>query len=167
MDDLEVRRQKQREASKRWREKNPESYKAGYKKQNAIRYERDKAEGFSRQKEYRERNAEAIRDRMRQWAKDNREHLNECRRRQHYKGKYGLTPEDRDAMLAEQGGRCGCCGSDTPKSKAGWVIDHCHKSGKVRAILCQPCNLTLGKVDESIAHLQSLIRYLELHNADD
>ncbi len=166
MDNEEVRKQKQREASKRWRENNPDSYKAGYKKQNDIRYERDKAEGFARQREYRERNVDSIRERMRDWAKQNRDHLNAYARQQHYKQKYGLTVEGKAELLTAQGNVCACCGSDNPNHKMGWVVDHCHSSGTVRGILCQPCNLTLGKVRESTEHLKALIAYLEKHNGE-
>jgi len=164
MDKEEIRKQKQREANKRWRENNPETYKASYKKQNEIRYEKDKAEGFARQKEYREKNADTIRARMREWAKDNRAHVNAYRMRQHYRNKYGITPEEKSEMLTSQGNCCACCGSDSPNHKQGWVVDHCHTSGKVRGILCQPCNLSLGKVRESVEHLRALIAYLEKHN---
>jgi hypothetical protein len=87
--------------------------------------------------------------------------------RQYYKDKYGLTPEGKVEMLTSQGNRCACCGSDSPNHKQGWVVDHCHTSGRVRGILCQPCNLTLGKVRESVEHLQALIAYLEKHNGND
>lgn len=164
MDRDEQRRAKQREANKRWRENNPDAYKASYDAQNKRRYEKDKADGFSRQKKYREENAESIDARMKVWRENNRDHLNAYRMREYYKRKYGLTIEGKAALLAAQGGVCACCGSPSPNHKQGWVVDHDHTSGKVRGVLCQPCNLTLGKVSDSIAHLRSLISYLEKHN---
>lgn len=163
MDD-ELRKQKQREANKRWKEKNPDAYKASYTKQNRARYERDKEEGFARQRAYREKNGDKIRARMQIWAASNREHLNAYRMKQYYRDRYGLTIEQKAELLTSQGNICGCCGSDSPGHKNGWVVDHCHTSGKVRSILCQPCNLALGKVKESIEHLRALIAYLEKHN---
>lgn len=164
MEKEELRKLKQREANKRWRENNPDSYKASYSKQNKVRYERDKEEGFTRQREYRLKNTEKIKIRMREWAKNNRAHLNTYARKQYYQQKYNLTPEQKAEMLTSQGNVCACCGSDSPRHKQGWVVDHCHTSGKVRGILCQPCNLALGKVRESIPHLKALISYLEKHH---
>lgn len=61
--------------------------------------------------------------------------------------KYGLTPEAFDRMLAGQDGRCFICGTKEPNGK-GWSVDHCHTSGKVRFILCNPCNAALGLIKE-------------------
>lgn len=61
--------------------------------------------------------------------------------------KYGLTPEAFDAKLVQQGGRCYICRTDEPGGK-GWSVDHCHKSGEVRFITCNPCNAALGLVRE-------------------
>jgi len=58
-------------------------------------------------------------------------------------------------MLREQGGKCLGCGTDQPGAK-GWCIDHCHKSGKVRALLCNRCNTALGLVNEDPEILRSL-----------
>lgn len=165
--DPEAVRRKQREANKRWREKNPEKYKECYTKQNKLQYAKEKEAGFPKHKEYRQRNAAAIKARMKIWCADNREYLNAYKMRNYYKLKYGLTPEGKTAMLEAQGGVCACCGSPSPNHKQGWVVDHCHDTGKVRGILCQPCNLALGKVKDSTNHLRALITYLEKHNADD
>lgn len=167
MTEDEIRKQRQREANKRWRENRPEAYKASYDKQNRVRYERDKEDGFARQREYRERNAEAVRERMREWAKKNREYLNSYARRNYLKQKYGITPEERDAMFQLQGSCCACCGGTDAGNKSGWVVDHCHVGGGIRGILCHHCNVALGNVRDNIEHLRSLISYLELHNAND
>lgn len=59
-------------------------------------------------------------------------------------GGAGLTVEEIDAILTSQGGKCAICNSSDPGSKAGWNLDHCHKSGKVRFVLCAHCNRGLG-----------------------
>lgn len=61
--------------------------------------------------------------------------------------KYGLTPEAFDALLVAQDGCCYICRTDEPGGK-GWSVDHCHKSGKVRFITCNPCNMALGLIKE-------------------
>jgi Recombination endonuclease VII len=74
--------------------------------------------------------------------------------------KYGLTQEQYDQLLATQGGRCPGCGTGNPGAK-GWCIDHCHRSGQVRALLCMRCNTMLGLADEDPAVLRSLADWLE------
>ena len=66
------------------------------------------------------------------------------------KRQFGLTVEQYEAMVAAQDGKCAMC-KKAPKSKAGrhaktaaLAVDHCHKTGKVRKLLCASCNLSLG-----------------------
>lgn len=76
----------------------------------------------------------------------------------------GLTPEEYDAMLARQGGRCAICGASEPggKRKGGaWAVDHCHASDAVRGLLCHRCNLALGLFDDSPERLAAAIQYLQ------
>ena len=54
---------------------------------------------------------------------------------------FGLTLEDYDRLLAEQGGRCGLC---RRKSKKTLAVDHCHKTRRIRRLLCNDCNSMLG-----------------------
>tara|TARA_R110000868_G_scaffold142466_1_gene359872 strand:- start:564 stop:992 length:429 start_codon:yes stop_codon:yes gene_type:complete len=87
-------------------------------------------------------------------------HANESRLR----NKYGMGSEERDAMLAEQGGTCEICKVDAPKF--AWHIDHCHTSGKVRAILCESCNVFLGKVEKDLSRLRDILIYIQRHSND-
>lgn len=78
------------------------------------------------------------------------------------KRKYGLTEIDYQNMLAVQAGKCCICG----EIMALPFIDHCHKTGKVRGLLCQLCNLFLGSARESINNLRSAICYLAKHETE-
>lgn len=62
--------------------------------------------------------------------------------------KFGVTAEWYDAKLAEQGGGCAICGNSKPRSDHKFLpIDHNHKSGKVRGILCNRCNHFVGEIE--------------------
>lgn len=163
----EERLARQREANRRWRENNPEAYKKSYKKQNRLQYEKDQAEGFERQRKYREEHKDEIKARMKCWAADNRPRLNSYARNQYFLQKYGITRDQRDKILTLQGNRCACCSGEKPGNRMGWVVDHDHVTGKVRAILCHNCNLALGLVKDDTEHLKQLISYLEVHRARD
>jgi len=65
-------------------------------------------------------------------------------RKTNLKVKYGITPKDYDYMLDKQGGMCAICGEHNSKLKRMLFVDHCHKTGKVRGLLCDTCNKFLG-----------------------
>lgn len=63
-----------------------------------------------------------------------------------YRKRYGITLEDYERMLREQGGRCRICRADKQGKKADrrFHVDHDHGTGKVRGLLCTRCNVSLG-----------------------
>jgi len=82
-------------------------------------------------------------------------------RNTHYKTTYGLTVDDYDVMCARQGGCCAICGTPESSSKYGYFhVDHDHKTGAVRALLCRCCNVVLGFMDEDPERLEAAARYL-------
>lgn len=81
---------------------------------------------------------------------------------------YGITPVDYAEMLDAQGGVCAICGEpETTKHKKGTVrqlsVDHNHKTGKVRGLLCHNCNCGIGRLKDDIEKLRKAIAYLESH----
>lgn len=75
------------------------------------------------------------------------------------KARYDLTPEQLQKMEADQKGLCAICGCKPTKL----VIDHDHKTGKVRALLCKLCNVLLGAAKELESTLKAAADYLEKH----
>lgn len=72
--------------------------------------------------------------------------------------KYNITELQYEQMHQRQDGRCRICNSkETYKRLA---VDHSHKTGKVRGLLCEDCNLGLGKFKDDIALLKIAIQYL-------
>ena len=82
-------------------------------------------------------------------------------RRIEFMGKFGITLEEKAALLVQQGGHCGACSNTNPGSKRGWSLDHCHATGKVRGVLCHSCNLALGHCKDNPNRLRQLLAYLE------
>ena len=62
--------------------------------------------------------------------------------------KYGITIAERDAMFTSQDGKCNICSIDNVDLQ----VDHCHATGKVRGLLCQPCNMALGSIESLEKH---------------
>jgi hypothetical protein len=83
--------------------------------------------------------------------------------------KYGMEPEEYEALLASQGNACAICGTDTPVGRGTWHVDHdhacCPTSGEscgdcVRGILCSRCNTALGGFQDDPKILLAAIDYL-------
>ena len=80
------------------------------------------------------------------------------------KYRYGITLEQRDKMLDEQGGLCAICSEELSvkvKAKNKACVDHCHESNTIRGILCYQCNVGLGSFKDNIELFERAIKYLE------
>lgn len=84
-------------------------------------------------------------------------------RKYNLKKKFNMTSEDFDQMLKEQNGMCKICGTKTPRGKGTFHVDHSHKTGKIRGLLCNNCNAVLGFSNDNPFILMSAIRYLKLN----
>jgi recombination endonuclease VII len=78
----------------------------------------------------------------------------------HLKRKYGITSEDYNRMFEQQDGKCAICGRVGEKLH----VDHNHKTGKVRKLLCFHCNAGLGHFIENPKLLLRAIKYLKENN---
>lgn len=90
------------------------------------------------------------------WAKTHRKQKLLINRRYLLK-KYGITLEQYKYLFTKQKGECAIC---KKKQKTSLVVDHCHKSKKIRGLLCITCNLSLGGFKDSIIQLKKAIKYL-------
>lgn len=78
----------------------------------------------------------------------------------HIEKTYGLTGEDYQSLLRAQGGRCAICRC-APQTRR-LVVDHDHRSGEVRGLLCTRCNHDLlGAAHDSLEILRAAVAYLE------
>ena len=75
---------------------------------------------------------------------------------------YGIDQAEYDAMFERQGGRCAIC-RRPPKSGRRLHVDHDHDTGKVRGLLCMPCNVFIGWIAEDVIVLKRAIAYLRGH----
>jgi len=81
--------------------------------------------------------------------------------------KYGLTMEDYGFELDNQNYVCAICGQPETSVFKGTVrrlsVDHNHKTGCYRGLLCGRCNKAIGMFKDDIAILKQAIQYLERH----
>jgi hypothetical protein len=133
------------------------------KKANARRYyERHKEKIKAATYAYRAKNPEKWRAESRRYQQNRAKADPNYWRAKAIKGRYGITIEEYAQLLNAQGNRCAICRQPADKMERK-CIDHCHRTGKVRGILCQSCNVALAHLrdDPLIALLAS--EYLERH----
>lgn len=106
------------------------------------------------------KNREKIAETERAWRSRNPHKKTEYNRRRALK-RLNAPNFDFDQVFEAQGDQCAICGTaEKPKSK-GWSIDHCHKTGRVRGILCGSCNVGLGHFKDNPKFLIMAIEYLK------
>ncbi len=71
---------------------------------------------------------------------------------------YDLTAKEYEYILAQQHGMCAACGL-SEKNGRRLAVDHDHKTGMVRALLCIACNTSLGLLREEPKRIQALLDY--------
>lgn len=78
--------------------------------------------------------------------------------------KYGLSLGEYEKMLQNQNGHCAICGTTEFSGKGKKPhVDHCHKTGKIRALLCNQCNVGLGAFRDSPELMEAAINYIKKH----
>ncbi len=83
-------------------------------------------------------------------------------RKAHLKLQYGIDYKTYEQLLNDQNGCCALCGTDVPgRGYANFAVDHNHKTGEVRGLLCYHCNLGLGHFKDSPGLIKRAIQYLE------
>ena len=131
--------------------------------ENSRRYrERHPGLAAARARAYKARNYELVKARKRgAWARLRERDPDKCRqyrRASRLKVNYGLTVEQHTAMYVVQNGCCAICGKPVEYDKI--QTDHDHKTGKVRGLLCQSCNLALGVLEAREGVLYDMFKYL-------
>jgi hypothetical protein len=81
------------------------------------------------------------------------------RRAQRLRALYGITPEDYDRMLDQQRGVCAIC-EGTCSTGYRLAVDHDHKTGRVRGLLCRTCHQLIGKLNDDPARALRVSEYL-------
>jgi hypothetical protein len=108
--------------------------------------------------------------RRRRWAEDpelrkkQRAYRARSQRKVHLKYYYGLSVEDYNALLVQQGGVCAIC---RKPSEHRLCVDHCHLTRRVRGLLCRKCNLGIGYFDDDPRLLRAAVPYVEAFNGSE
>lgn len=96
------------------------------------------------------------------WRAANPDKVREHNRRGRLK-RYGITVEEYDALIELQDGACLICKRVPTESERALAVDHNHRTGEVRALLCIKCNRGLGWFNDDPELLTAAAAYLESH----
>ena len=107
------------------------------------------------QRRYREKWPEKLREKRRQVWRD----WNKAKGR--YLGRYGIDIAAYNALLAQQLGLCAICRNPPAKKRLG--VDHDHATGRVRGLLCDSCNVGIGRLGDTLAGVERAASYLQAH----
>lgn len=179
-------RERRRAYQQAWALKNPEKCAAARARHRAKHRERINAErraqwksdkGWAeRQMAWAKNNPKKVSGYKRKWKLNNKDKrkagLERWKRRHPDKdalgrlrralGRYNLTVEQYEAMLASQGGGCAICLARVANSRGHRLfVDHDHTTGQVRGLLCSRCNSSIGYFDEQPIRLRRAAAYIE------
>ena len=112
-------------------------------------------------KRYREKNKEKLKERFKLYKLNNPEKIKLAYRKNALKKRYKLTIEEYNEMYRKQESKCGICGIHENKLTKKLNIDHDHKTGKARELLCQKCNVALSYFENF--DIKPFIEYLKKH----
>lgn len=138
-----------------------EEYKRRWQRENKdkVRSSRDR---------YLTKNREVIAKRSQEWRKNNPKKLKERKPHWHRKTLYGISESEYQSKFESQNGMCAICNhKHIIGRRTSLAVDHCHKTGRFRGLLCQACNRAIGLMKECPARLSKAIEYLGICMADD
>ena len=95
------------------------------------------------------------------WYQENKERLKPNMRKNSYARYYKITIEKYEVLLAEQNNGCAICTAPTGSNGKRLSVDHNHQTGEVRGLLCDDCNIGLGKFKDNSSLLANAINYLK------
>jgi len=100
-------------------------------------------------------------NRAKAWQELNPERYRKTALDGHLRRSYSLSLSEYEAMVLAQGGKCAICGGEELGHYGRLLVDHDHESKKVRALLCNECNLMVGHSEDSPDLLRAAAEYLE------
>lgn len=116
-------------------------------------------------KEYRQALYQSDPERRKQaykrWYYNNPDKRKACSRRAHLKAKYKITEERYLELLEAQDGKCAICHKHHSEIRKILFVDHDHRSGEIRGLLCSECNFALGLLRDSPEIMHNMIAYLQ------
>lgn len=124
-------------------------------------FTKEEWKSLTRTQRYRIRYPDRAKEASKRYRDANKQYMSDRQRKYQLRDKYGITEAQYDEMLIQQNGKCAICETDKPTGKwKRFAVDHCHKSGNVRGLLCNECNRGMGLLRDSPDLLIKAAEYL-------
>lgn len=144
-------------------------YKHSHKDERLAYNQKWRSENRERVNANERRRRKEIPEKYKEWSKNHRERLGKLKSLRDSCYNFNITVDEYNKMNEAQNGLCAICErpnnqkSRTEGELCRLAIDHCHKTGKIRALLCGACNKGLGHFEDNIELLITAIEYLQSH----
>jgi hypothetical protein len=122
---------------------------------NQAWYRKNQKRAIAHAKRWQQVNAERVREYQRQYRADHAQLFREG----HLRRVFDFTGAQYQALLEAQGGGCAVCGR-APRAGRSLHVDHNHKTGVIRGLLCFRCNVGIGHFREDTLRMADAIVYL-------
>ena len=133
---------KRKEYARQYTQKNKKRHN-----ENNANWRKNNPEATSRyQKEYRKKYSEIIKIKKRDYV---------------LRKTYGLSTEEYNKIFEKQNGKCAICNKHQSELSRPLNVDHCHNTNKIRDLLCDRCNLTVGYVEN--CNIDDILNYIKKH----
>lgn len=102
-----------------------------------------------------------------EWRKNNKKRVKEYSIKKNLMDSFGMTLSEYDELLKKQHYVCAICKNPerVKEARTGVVrrlaVDHCHKTNKVRGLLCSTCNIAIGLMKDDLNLILNIIAYLK------
>jgi hypothetical protein len=99
------------------------------------------------------------------WYSKNKVYQSKYMREKSLKRLYNITLDGFDELRIKHNNKCAICGTEPGKPRAGkqkkfLEVDHDHKTGAIRGLLCSKCNTAIGLLEDEVDLLKKAIKYL-------
>ena len=122
-------------------------------------YYRDNKDKYAaKHKEYYIQNKELLDQQKKQYYQNNKESHKRLARKSRLKLRYNISEKQYDDLIKSQNWLCMICNKCLKSNKS--AVDHDHRTGKIRGILCHLCNTSLGHFGDDIEGITKVVDYL-------
>jgi hypothetical protein len=98
-----------------------------------------------------------------EWRKDNPVKTKQYRRTSNLRHFYGMSNKEYNLKYEQQNGCCAICDKHQSEINLALAVDHDHRDGTIRDLLCNNCNLGIGNFQDNPDLMMKAIKYLEHH----
>jgi hypothetical protein len=137
--------------NRKWRKENPEKT-AEHSKRSRIKNQ-EKIRKYK--KEWEIKNKPRLQEKSKEWYNKNAMRVKNTR----LIYKFGITLDEYNELLNKQKNSCSICGN--PPRLQKFAVDHDHKTGKVRGLLCRDCNVGIGNLKDDPDLIEKAIQYIK------